>query len=52
MLREDIAAEIQNLLSIPSWDWDAELEEALEKIGREYLKEREGGENNDERKSN
>ena len=39
-MREDIAAEIQNLLSIPSWDWDAELEEALEKLGREYLKER------------
>ncbi|KXG73991.1 hypothetical protein AN618_24350 [Fervidicola ferrireducens] len=39
-MREDIAAEIQTLLSIPSWDWDEGLEEALERLGREYFQKK------------
>lgn len=39
MHHEEVSQELKNLLSIPIWDWDEVLEDALEVISREYFQE-------------
>lgn len=46
MSEEEIVQERERILSVPAWDWDEGLDDALEKMGREYFRR---GESNGER---